>query len=132
MPISDATCCSLHTSWVCSERVDSSYQEVDPQNSGQMAYLLIETQDVQAKHRPVIRAGLGKVHEASRIHALQRQALQRLGPQTDLGGGRADPFESFPIKVQAYAHRLIDHCKSMRLVLLRLGNFPDRQAANLL
>lgn len=132
MPISDATCCSLYTSWVCSEGVDSSNQEVDPQNSGQMAYLLAETQDVQAKYRPVIRASLGKVHEASRKHALQRQALQRMGPETYPGGGRADPFESYPIKGQPYAHILIDHCKSLRFVLLRLGKFPDRQAANLL
>jgi hypothetical protein len=123
MLVSDATGCPPHTSQVCSEGAGSPNQEVDRQNSGQMAYLLVETQDVQAKYPPVRRASLEKVYEASRKHALQRQALQRMGPQTDLGSGRADPFESSPINGQPYVHILIDHCKSLRFVLLWLASF---------
>jgi hypothetical protein len=131
MQIPDATS-SAHTCCVCAEGANPSNQEDDPRNSGQMAQLLVEIQDVQAEYRPVIRANPRKPHEASRNHALQRQALQRISPQTNLGGGRADPFESYPIKGEPYDHILIDHCKSLRFVLLRLGKFPEREAANLL
>jgi len=131
IPIADATCSSLHACWVCSDGVDSSNQEVDLQSSRQAAFLLVETQEVQAKDRPVIR-GSRVIHEAIKRHALQRQAFQGMGPQTVLSGSRADPFETFPIKGQPYAHILLDHCKSFLFVLLRLGKFPDRQVANLL
>jgi hypothetical protein len=132
MPTPDATWCSPHTSWVDSSDVGSSNQETDPQILSQMGNLLVEVQGAQAKYRPVIRARPAKFHEASGKHALQRQALQRMGPQTNLGGGKADPFESYPIKGQPYAHMLMDHCKSLHFVLLQLRKFPDRQAANLL
>ena len=59
---------------MCSEGVDSSNQEVDPQISDQVAPLLVE--DQQAKYPPGMRRSLGKVYKG-------------MGPQTVLGGGSA-------------------------------------------
>lgn len=34
-----------------------------------------------------------------------------ISPQTLVGQGRIDPFNSFPVKMSPYMHHLIDYCK---------------------
>lgn len=55
------------------------------------------------------------LHPTSRIGNLYQKAvygeINAMSPQTVLGAGRVDPFESFPIKGQAFVHDLVDHCK---------------------
>lgn len=48
----------------------------------------------------------------SRVYGhYESQYQPQISPQTILGAGRVDPFQSFPLETQGYMHNLIDHCK---------------------
>jgi hypothetical protein len=45
-------------------------------------------------------------------------AVKHFDPISPLGAGRVDPFDSFPIRTDAYISQLIDHCESTRRPVL--------------
>jgi hypothetical protein len=73
------------------------------------------------QYRNLVSVNLSR---ARNIRHSQSQHWQRISPQTILGAGRVDPFQSYPIYAQPYMHNLIDHCKSLHFTVLFLGAPP--------
>jgi hypothetical protein len=49
----------------------------------------------------------------------ESQPQRPLSPQTILGAGRLDPFQSFPIKTSCYMQKLVDYCKRILTVIFQ-------------
>jgi len=65
--------------------------------------------------RPNPNSQEGQLSTWSREFGRQYLSQGRISPQTMLGAGRIDPFDSFPVKMESYMHSLVHHCKWPRI-----------------
>jgi len=65
------------------------------------------------KTKALERPFYGSFNSQSRIQLARGTYLHqhRTSPQLVLGQGKADPFDSFPVKMQTYTHGLVDYCR---------------------
>jgi hypothetical protein len=52
---------------------------------------------------------------------LESQRQQQISPQTILGAGRVDPFQSYPIQTEPFMHQLVDYCESLLFINMPFG-----------
>ncbi|PMD46029.1 hypothetical protein L207DRAFT_628653 [Hyaloscypha variabilis F] len=68
-----------------------------------------------------------QISESSERYLHQQREVS---PQTILGAGRVDPFNSYPIEMTSHAHRLLDYCKSSNFISL-FGDYIPMESTDL-